>query len=256
MPTFTAVLILLWHSLFAIPQRIPGPGGMVPGGGGGPAVVTYKQATHTVYNNGGASTFSFTPIANPSVICAAGGAVEAATTLTGVSDSANGAWTSVDAQHGGSFAAIALFCVKNTTTSTITITWTVSAPGGHASIIEVNGANSSFPGTIASHANGALTTGTAADINTSSANISGALNDGVLMFTYNYYGVTTWAAGATNPSGVTIPATGVSNNGTGSDNIAGAYSILTGTYSAAVGMNPGSGVSDFGTIVAVDIPHA
>lgn len=211
--------------------------------------VTFQQAVGFT-NSGGTQTF--TPQANPSLLCVASNDANPLTSnVTAVSDSHNGSWTSI-VSNDAAFSSLIAFCVKNTTTSAITITYT-SAGGTGVVVVEMVGANASFPASLPSTANGQLLSGTAADANTSGS-VTGGAGDAILVFGGNYYGVTSWAAGATNPSGITLAAQ-QNIPGAGNDNVVGFYALLSGSYSALAGVNPGTGITNYTNVIAFAIPH-
>ncbi len=225
----------------AVKHRVVASGG---GGGGG---VVFKQSVS--FASGG-STQSFTPLSSSSVLCAAANTGNPITSnVSAISDSVNGSWTVVDS-NDASFSSLRVFCVKNTTTSAITITYT--QVGSTVVLVgEWSSVNASFPGTLASHANAQLLAGTAVDANTGT--VTGSSGDEIVVFGGNYYAVTTWAAGATNPAGITTGAH--LNQGTGNGNIGLFYANLSGSYSAAVGVNPGAAVINYTNVIGFTLPH-
>lgn len=217
------------------------------GGGGG---ITFKQAAHSFFDNGGHSTYGFTPLSSTSLLCISGNGLSTSDTITAITDSHNGSWTRIDGVYDGSTDTI-VFCVKNSTSSAITITPTLNPSPDLAIfvIVEFSGVNSTFPGTLGSHSNGTHTTGTGVDINTSGS-VSASSGDVILVCSGNF-AVGTWVVGATNPPGITM-ADQFGSGGTGNTGVA--YAILGGSYSAVVGLNPGS-VADQGGTIGFQLPH-
>lgn len=181
-------------------------------------------------------TVNFTPTTNPSVIVVSVNIPDNPASVS-ISDSINGAYTNIGAS-GAAFSKTFAHYVKNTTTSALVITIT---PPGSAfmaiSVMEFSGADPTTPlgdkgiGTNSS-------SGSSQDIDTSSA-VDGSAGDAIVAVSGNYY-APTWSVGATNPGGMAIISGATESAGTAAGNVTAAYVILSGSYSAAVGNNPGT----------------
>ena len=175
-------------------------------------------------------------------------------TISSVTDGTNGTWTAIDSgTTSGHFSDTWAYYVKNTTTSSITISGNFTGAGTvgacSMSIIEFTGFNTTTP--IGNHSSGSLGTGSATDIVTA-ANVNASAGDALVLFGGNYY-APTWAAGATNPSSPTPTSRGAYSGGAGNSNTTVWASLLTVSYTGKVSLNPGAGVNDYGSVIGVQV---
>lgn len=235
-------------------QSVP-MGSVSPASGGGGGGIVFQQAV--AYNVTSAPSFSvsFTPKVSGSIIMIGWNTENngVSATVSTVADGTNGAYSLIDSGTiSGHYSDSWVYWVENTTTSAVSVTVTFS--GGSlqsaVTVVEISG-QSATP--VGNHSVGNLASGTALDIVTSSANVNSSANDAIVVFGGNYT-APTWSVGATNPASLAIDI--FKNNGTGNANAVVGHVILGGSsYTGQVSLNPGSGVSDFGNVIGVQIHH-
>lgn len=173
-------------------------------------------------------------------------------TVTGVVGSRNGAYTLIKRSKAtDGYSDVYAYYATNTSASAETVTITMSSSSYWMAMVSFQAQNVNAVTPIgATTASGIRTTGTGADINTAD-NTSGSAGDAIVACTGNYYAVTTWAVGATNPASMAVIG---SRNDNHSDNLGVAATVLgPAGYTGVVGLNPGTGVADYGATVGFTI---
>lgn len=201
----------------------------------------------SVTNNAATGTFTITTApqsAGGKIVVCFDAQASGLPTVTSVVGSRNGAYSLVKrATASGGYADVYAYSVANTSASAETVTITMSSSSYWMAMVSFQ-AQGAATSPISSTASGSLISGTGADINTGD-NATGVAGDAVVSCTGNYYPVTAWVAGATNPPSMAI--IGHRNEGAGHDvNLGVAAVVLGASYTGKVGNSPGAGVTDYG----------
>lgn len=155
-----------------------------------------------------------------------------------IADGGSNTFTEVDHLNPGT-AQIWAFYAKNLVGSGSTLAFTASGSTEWAVVVlEFSGVDTTTA--LGGFANGTNTSNSpGVDIVSASLSAAGASGDAVVCGVSNYY-TATMVVGSTNPSGMAVPTGAFHNNGDSLANAAACYAILSGSYSAAVSMNPGA----------------
>ncbi len=230
--------------------RIPGPGGNTSSSP--PPSISYVKQTKAAGNIATIGTFTISVSATTGnlLMVGIGSAYGAAGNTVSVSDGTN-TYVSI-ANVAVGFANAQMLYAKNITGGSLTLTLTTATIPLSASavtVVEFSGLNASTP-LIGSPITGTNTSSTSAADNVANSGNLTSIPTGAIIICWgqNYY-APTWAAGATNPVSMAVVSAASNNNGSGSGNLGFEWVQLASGYTGEVSINPGSGVSTYGSVI-------